>query len=255
MNLNSTAPQRQRTTNITNSDRSLSVSQNTNPNATDTLGVSVRNDKQLQNITNDSVQVALLRLTRELEITNSVLASLAATVTRTGETNTRAALKTSRLVARVDKRVNFIKTEIYNEANVPPAILDATLSLLFVLKPNPIVETDGLYSILMGDDTSAIALVHYALSLWLVDELIEKGIDTDWLPPAVSESIASVDTDDHRIKMTIQMHASAKTQAEGIDWTAKLKGAAASINVYLSHSLMDLYNVSQSLISIESDPS
>jgi hypothetical protein len=217
------------------------------------LSADVQNDKRLQETTNASVQVALLQLTTELENTNRALALLTAAVTNTGETSTRADMNTSRWVARVDKRVNFIKTEIYNGANVPPAQLDTNLRLLFALKPNPIVETLGLYSILMGDGASNIALAHYALSLWVVDELIDRGVDTDWLPPVVSESMppATDGTDNHTIQMNIQMHTSARIQAGTIDWTLKLSQAAASISVHLSHTLMDLYSVQDSSVSIQ----
>jgi hypothetical protein len=247
------AAQRQRILNIGNSDEKLVLVQNVNRNATDALAVDTQNDKRLQETTNASVEVALLRLTTELEKTNRALASLTGTVTNTGETNTRAVMNTRRWVALVDKRVNFIKTEIYNEANVPPAELDANLHLLFTLKPNPIVETHGLYSILMGDGASSVALSHYALSLWVVDELIDRGVDTDWLPPVVSESMppATDGTDNHTIQMNIQMHTSAKIQAETIDWNLKLSQAAASISVYLSHTLMDLYSVQESSVSIQ----
>ena len=238
----SMAALRQRIRNINSSDARLATTQTTDRNATDNLALDVQRDKRAQETTNESVQAALLRLTTELETTNRALVSLTATVTSTGETSTRAVRNTSNWVGWVDKRVNLIKTEIYTEANVPPAKLDATLCLLFVLKPNPIVETDGLYLILMGDGTSNIALAHYALSLWVVDELFDNGIDTDWLPPAVSESMPR--STDHRIKMNIQMHTSAKIQANEIKWDLKLSQAAASISVYLSHSLLDLYSVS-----------
>jgi hypothetical protein len=222
----------------------------TNRITTDTLAGNVLDDKRLQGITNTSVEVALLRLTTDLETTNRALVSLTATVANTGETSTRAVMNANRWVAMVDKRVNFIKTEIYTEPNVPPLQLDANLLLLFVLQPNPIVETYGLYSILMGDSgASNIALTHYALSLWVIDELIEKGIDTDWLPPVVSDSMPG--TDIHTIQMNIQMHSSAKTQAEDIDWSAKLSGPAASIGVYLSHTLMDLYSLTDSSVSTQ----
>ena len=201
---------------------------------------------------------SIIELQTALQTTNETVATLTAMLTAAADSNNRARNDTSRWVGFVDKRVEYLKSEMYVKANAPPAKLDEKLYLLFSMKTRELVTTNGLDALLLGIagppyagamGNSDIALTHYALSLWVVDEFIKNDIDTDWLPPFLFESNV-LDQGIHTIKLSIEMHTSAKLKAETIEWKSRLVVDSSSINVYLSYSLNDLYNVQESDVAV-----